>query len=437
MNETWIDELRTEPIDTDPRLGFKNELRTALIAEQRSDTTSPRSASSGRRSWLIGAAAACVALLIGALFVFAGDDRTLTPSTVPESTTPTPATMPSTDTEPPTDTEPANSTVADDSLPVTSAVPDVIVTDTQTIGLDQWIEPASMTSLDADIVAIDRQQLPAGWTVSDEDGRLLLYPSGMSDTNGYLYIAVVATDDQAVFDVTFSSDPTFTDPCFLPLAGFPGTVGDLTGTTIGDAVCGTTVDGNNLAVVPANDTNAESQDSALDVATALSFVGADDVPHPDLTLTEKTNEPAEVDLAGTLSGARWAVTGEKSSTRQIAVYVAGSFVGGRDVFAPSSLQTQPVVSGSIYGVPGYGAVAEGDVDGEGVSVIVTLDDGRTARLPTSPFYERSNFVVPIPDSVDVATLRFIAADGSVLAVADVPDIPLGYGGGFLNLIPRR
>lgn len=77
------------------------------------------------------------------------------------------------------------------------------------------------------------------------------------------------------------------------------------------------------------------------------------------------------------------------------------------------------------------------VAGEGVSVIVTLDDGRTARLPTSPFYERRNFVVPIPDSVDVATLRFIAADGSVLAVADVPDIPLGYGGGFLNLIPRR
>ena len=41
------------------------------------------------------------------------------------------------------------------------------------------------------------------------------------------------------------------------------------------------------------------------------------------------------------------------------------------------------------------------------------------------------------DSVDVATLGFIAADGSVLGVANVPDIPLGYGGGFLNLIPRR
>lgn len=62
---------------------------------------------------------------------------------------------------------------------------------------------------------------------------------------------------------------------------------------------------------------------------------------------------------------------------------------------------------------------EGDVEGQGVSVIVTSNDGRTARLPTSPFYVRSNFAVPIAAGVDV------------------PDIPLGYGGGFLNLIPRR
>jgi len=54
-----------------------------------------------------------------------------------------------------------------------------------------------------------------------------------------------------------------------------------------------------------------------------------------------------------------------------------------------------------------------------VSVIVTSNDGRTARLPTYPFYVRSNFAVPIPAEVDI------------------PDIPLGCGGGFLNLIPRR
>ena len=54
-----------------------------------------------------------------------------------------------------------------------------------------------------------------------------------------------------------------------------------------------------------------------------------------------------------------------------------------------------------------------------MSVIVTSNDGRTARLPTYPFYVRSNFAVPIPAEVDI------------------PDIPLGCGGGFLNLIPRR
>ena len=66
-----------------------------------------------------------------------------------------------------------------------------------------------------------------------------------------------------------------------------------------------------------------------------------------------------------------------------------------------------VVDGSIRDGPGHGAVVGGDVEGQGVSVIVTSNDGRTARLPTSPFYVRSNFAVPIPAGVDI------------------PDIPLG------------
>jgi len=94
-------------------------------------------------------------------------------------------------------------------------------------------------------------------------------------------------------------------------------------------------------------------------------------------------------------------------------------VGGRGVFVPCSLQTLPVVDGSIRDVPGHGAAVGDDVEGQGVSVIVTSNDGRTARLPTSPFYVRSNSAVPIPAGVDV------------------PDIPLGCGGGFLNLLPRR
>ena len=79
----------------------------------------------------------------------------------------------------------------------------------------------------------------------------------------------------------------------------------------------------------------------------------------------------------------------------------------------------------------------GHATGDAVAVIVTLDDGRTARLPASPVDGRSAFAVPIPDSVNVATLTFIAADGSVLTIGDVPDIPVGYGGGFLSVIPPR
>ena len=430
MNEQWIDELRSEPIDTDPRPGFKNDLRATLVAERNEGTTPTRSAAPGRRrAMLLGAAAACVASLIGGLVVFSGADPAFTPSTVPASTSaPTPTAVPS------TDTEPTNSTVPDDSLPVTTAVPDVIVTDPRAISLDQWIDPNSMPPLAADIVAIDRQTLPAGWTVSDEDGRLFLYPS---DTNGYSYTAVVTTDDQGVFDVTFSRDPINSDPCFLLLARFPGTVGDLSGTTIGDAVCGTTDVGDDLAVVPTRDTNAESQQSALDVANALSFVEADDVPHPDLTVAAGDDEPAEVDLAGTLSGARWAVA-VASGTERLDLYIAGdplSGIGGRS--ASSNGGQLPIFDSVLSGVPGYGAVAWGYVDGEDVEMIVTLDDERMAMLPTSQLDGQSSFAVPIPAGVDVATLTFIAADGSVLAVADVPDIPLGYGGGFLNLIPRR
>lgn len=44
---------------------------------------------------------------------------------------------------------------------------------------------------------------------------------------------------------------------------------------------------------------------------------------------------------------------------------------------------------------------------------------------------------PIPDSINVATLTFVAVDGSVLTVGDVPDIPVGCGGGYLSIVPPR
>ena len=428
MNEHWITDLRAEPVDTSPRPGFKDELRATLIAEHNGPTTPTQRATPGhRRSWLLAAAAACVALLIGGLVLLSGDDQTLTPSTVPERTTATTQG---------TDGEPSASTVPDDSAPITTAVADLVVTDTQAISLDEWIDPAARPPLDANMVAIDRQTLPAAWTVSDEDGRLLVYPN---DMGGYMYTAAVTTDDQTVFDVTFSRDPFNSDACFLPTAGFPGTVGDLTGTTVGEAVCGQTDEGNNLAVVPADSSNIGSRRSALDVANAVSFVPADDVPHPDLTVAAGDEEPDNVDFAGTLTGARWSVTVEPAGTRRTNLYVAGNMLGGSELSQEGLNVGQPVpaIESNLTGVPGYGAVVYGHVDGDAVAVLVTLDDGRTVRLPAFPTDGRSAFAVPIPDSVNVATLTFVSADGSVLTIGDVPDIPVGYGGGYLSVIPPR
>jgi len=111
MNEQWIDRLRAEPVDIDPRPGFKAELRARIVAERDgSTTTSSPVANLHRRWWLLAAAGGCVALLIGGLVVFGSDDRALTPSTVPEQT---PATTPVT--VPSTTAETASTTVPKDS----------------------------------------------------------------------------------------------------------------------------------------------------------------------------------------------------------------------------------------------------------------------------------------------------------------------------------
>jgi hypothetical protein len=50
---------------------------------------------------------------------------------------------------------------------------------------------------------------------------------------------------------------------------------------------------------------------------------------------------------------------------------------------------------------------------------------------------RSAFAVPVPDTVEVATLTFVDAADGVVATADVPDIPVGFGAGALMLTPAR
>jgi hypothetical protein len=432
MSDEWIDELRRGPADTDPRVGFKEELRTRLLAGRNGTITSVQPPTGRRRRWwLLGAAAACVAVLVGGLVLLAGDDRALTPSTVP---TPTPTTTPGT--VPSNTTGPASTVATESSVPVTAAVADLVVSDASAISLDGWVDPASMPSLDAAIVEIDRQALPSGWVVSDEAGSLSVFPDG---TVGYSLTAVVTAGEET-FDVSVARDSfQDPDPCFLPLARYSGTVGDLTGATVGAAVCGTTDDGTALAVVPSTDPNPEVQPSALDVADALSLVRADDLPHPDLTVEVGDDEPADVAFAGTLRGVRWSVTVEPSGTWKIWNYVAGNSLGGMEGISQAFPldQPQPIMDSSVQGVPGYGAIAYGHVAGDAVSVIVTTNDQRTARLPMLPGDGRSAFAVPLPDTVDVDTVAFVSDDGTPIAVVDVPDMPVGYGGGSLSLTPRR
>jgi hypothetical protein len=432
MNDEWIEELRRLPVDTDPRAGFKDELRARLLAERNGTTSSvPPSAGGSRRWWLLGAAAACVALLVGGLVLLAGDDQTLVPSSVSQTT---PTTAP--DTAPPDSARPATTVTTEPFVPVTTAVPDLVVSDPAAISLDSWIDPASTPPLDAAIVEIDRQALPPEWVVSDEAGSLLMFADG---TVGYSLTAVV-TAGEASFDVTFIRDSFQNpDPCFLPLSRYSGTVGDLTGATVGDAVCGKTSDGTGLAVVPTTGTALGAQPSALDVANTLSFTQADDVPHPDLTVAVGEDEPADVDFAGTLGGARWSVTVEPSGNWRIWNYVAGTSLGGMEGIGQSFTpeRQQSIMDSSLQGVPGYGAIAYGHVAGDAVALIVTTDDRRTARLPMLPGDGRSAFAVPIPDTVDVDTLTFVNANGTVVTIVDVPDVPVGYGGGSLSLIPRR
>lgn len=85
MSDDWIDELRSEPVDTDPRPGFMDELRAELQHEWENESaTMIDSPTHGRRRWAVAAAAASIAaLVVGLVTITAGDDA-VTPATVPD-----------------------------------------------------------------------------------------------------------------------------------------------------------------------------------------------------------------------------------------------------------------------------------------------------------------------------------------------------------------
>lgn len=152
MNEQWIDQLRSEPVDIDPRHGFKAELRDRIVAE-RNGTTS-RLDAHPRRGWrLIAAAAGCVGLLIGGLVVFGSGDRALTPSTIPEQTpATTPVTVPSITSEPETTNVPDGSSNA----PTTeSTIDDLRFPNPLGLDVVAVLEPAPLEPVNATVASGD------------------------------------------------------------------------------------------------------------------------------------------------------------------------------------------------------------------------------------------------------------------------------------------
>lgn len=386
-----------------------------------------------RRLPLLAVAAGCVVLIAG--LVAMGTRTTDPASSTDPVAQPVDTDGSSTETSAPSGV-PIDQPSVSDPAPVAA---DIVVSDAEAISLDEWVDPGAIPQVAAVVVVIDRELVPAEWSVSDEAGVLYAYPN---DSFGYTYTAVVTIDDQTVFDVTYQRDVIGGDACFIPVAGFTGTVGDLEGTTVGDAVCGEADDGSNLAVVPAGESAVvapESQPSALGVANALSFVEADEVPHPDLTGLNGDIAPAEAAFAGALSDVQWAVTAELSGTRRMDLYIGGDLYTGMELSQEGLDDGQPipVIESTLDGVAGYGAIAYGHVEGDAAAVIVTTVDGRTASLPMRPSDGRSAFAVPVPDTVEISTLTFIADDGSVIAAAWVPAIPSGFVSGTLGLIAQQ
>lgn len=411
MTDPWVEDLRRESVDTDPRPEFKTELRAAVLAAARNEHWANDPSDRGRRRrWvLFGTAAACVAALVTGL-VFVDRDRDTDPVTAPAPT------IASTETSPD---------------PETSV--DLVVDDPLAISLDSWIDPTVELVVSDKAVAIDERALPAGWTVTRPAGSVNVYPN---DLTGYSFSAQITTDDGASFDIEYTNDPFNTDPCFLPLVDFPGTVGDLTGATSGDAVCGPLEAGASLAVIP-SDTSSETQRSALEVANSINLVHVDEIPHLDLADAAADDNPSAAVLAGSLSGISWTLTGDSSPTRPTQLLVEGKPASGSELSQTGVDigQGLPAIDNTIAGIPGYGAIVFGHTDGRAESVIVTTSDNRTAMLPTSPSGDRSYFAVPVPDTVRVTTLTFTASDGSVVAKGAVPAIPAGFYGGALNLTP--
>lgn len=366
--------------------------------------------SGGTRRGMMAVAAAIVLVVVGVGIVASWND----PPTAPGEQQPAP------------------------TLPVLS----VDVSDPTAVSLDELNGPGTL--LDRTYLALDKERIPDGVTIEQAGGALIanadLYgDSGrVEDAFTYTYNVSLVLDDGSTFWIQIVDD---TDNS-LDLA-YECAVESLVESTErrrivarGKALC-LYLGESMISMVPMDTSEYFDPDMAVgrDVFEQLQFIEVDEMPVFELPLGPGRDEPADVAFAGTLSGVRWAATVAPGALRTMFTYVDGKEQGGFENDRSSQPDDAAVtgVEGSIDAIPGLGTILYGFAPPSATNVIVVTRDGEFARLPLRRRELESYFAVPVPDSIAVTSLTFVAQDGSIVTDVDMPPLPKGLGGGYGGL----
>ncbi len=367
--------------------------------------------SGGTRRGMMAVAAAIVLVVVGVGIVASWND----PPTAPGEQQPAP------------------------TLPVLS----VDVSDPTAVSLDALNGPGTL--LDRTYLALDQERIPDGVTIEQEGGALIanadLYGDAgrVEDAFTYTYNASLVLDDGSTFWIQIVDDADnsldFAYECAVESLVEPIESGRIVATN-GNALClylGDSV----ISMVPIDTSEDFDPDVAVgrDVFEQLQFIEVDEMPVFELPLGPGRDEPADVAFAGTLSGVRWAATVAPGALRTMFTYVDGKEQGGFENDRSSQPDDAAVtgVDGSIDAIPGLGTILYGFAPPSATNVIVTTSDGEFARLPLRRRELESYFAVPVPDSITVTNLTFVARDGSMVTDVDLPPLPKGLGGGYDGL----
>lgn len=350
------------------------------------------------------------------------------------------------DTDQATSSTPATPATAEPPAPPVDRLDDPMRLD-----LDGWIVDAEPSPAQ-EFWVLDTTQLPAGYTLVDAAGYTMLDTSSMDSANDqvdYRWMASMQSDSGDVIALTAErsvsrpdcAERLGDDAVPVEVDGGPALLREPTNNAAqadrsGASVCWVPHPG---VIVMVESSAATSDDiDIVDIARSLTFATTDTLPHPEPAPSAAgvSDDPT---FAGNLNGLAWTATVDAGDLRAMGI---ATEQGHRGAFSNDRL-SQPTalavadVEGHITGVPGYGAIVYGVGPQGATAVVVTATNGHQAELPLHTRPLETFFAIPIPEPVQIETLRFVADDNTTLATVDVPRIPSGLEGTYGGvLIPH-